>query len=226
MTILIGFKEQDTVTITADIKSTHFNKSNDNQGTFDTVNKVFPIGENMIIGIAGLNELGLGIKTMLHSVFKLPNNLSVEESIIHVEKTCVYAHSMFKEVHPERDAPLLLVVAGLDRKINKSYLYLLSSKNQFEPNEMGEKNLTIQGTSRENVEKFLFQQPHNIKSNDELIKTFSAAIRSTDDELVSKDSYSITLFYNEQRGFSGDIWSIDAEGNMKYLDLEGNEIIK
>lgn len=229
MTILIGYRGLDMVTIIGDTKSTHVDvsKNNESQGTYDSIHKVFPISENMLIGIAGLNDLGLGIKTLLHSVFSLKHSLTVVEMIKYVESTCVYAHEMYKKVNPKKNADLLIMVAAMDGKINKSYLYELSSQDSFIPKELTG-NMTIQGPEKEKVRNYIYNpsQPHNISNFDDLIKVFSGAIRLVDHEYVSKDTYSFILTYNNRFGYQAYIRSINAKGNMKYLDLAGNEIPK
>ncbi|MEI2356290.1 hypothetical protein [Mesobacillus zeae] len=67
--------------------------------------------------------------------------------------------------------------------------------------------MIARGAQFEKIYEFL-QKPNLDKS--EPVQAFSAAVRSINDEYVSKDTYSITLYFNE--------------GKMKYLDFEGNEL--
>ncbi|KFI04096.1 hypothetical protein JN25_05770 [Bacillus sp. BSC154] len=218
MTIILGFKGSDFVTITADKKSTHL-KGNTILETSDMVKKVFHISENIIIGIAGLNDLGLGINTLLKSIFSKTHKLSVDEILSYVEKTCIYAHSMYKEVHSEGYDALELVVAGLDnKKGGRTYLYVLSSIDNFKPKEFPQYYITPG-----------YSQAYDslAKSNhiNNIVQRFAAAIRTVEDPMVSKESYSISIVYDQERNkYKSYIYNYDADGNKTMLDLDGNEI--
>lgn len=195
MTVLIGFKDENKVIITGDMKSSHINNiTGENQGTYNPVLKVLPISENMIIGIGGYAALGESIQSMLRSIFRLSHSLSIEGMIKHIEKTCNYAYDLFKEVHPERRSDLLFIVAGIEKETKKSYLYRISSEDGFVPKEMGEENLLVRGTEQENkVKSYLISKSNSFISVEEFMSHFSAAIRSIDDVLVSKECFSISI---------------------------------
>ena len=226
MTVLIGLKQDKYVTITADTKSTHTVVVNNEMkilDTYDTIPKVFHISENIIIGIAGINGLGQSIVKTLQSVFTLVNDKSVEEIVKYVEKTCVYNHNMYEEVHPQRNSNLLFIVAGIDSQKNETYLYRFSSQDKFKPNEIVKGDLIVRGSQQKKIEEF-FQRPDLYEIYNEDVEILSAAIRSIDDQLVSKNTYSITITYDEIKGFEHSITAVDSNGILKYLDLNGNAI--
>lgn len=213
MTVLIGYKNKNSITITGDLKSTHINIRNGQRlDSYNQVVKVLPIGENMIIGIGEHHELGMGIREMLNSIFKLIHNLSVEEMIEHVRKTALYAYNMFKEVHPKRKTDLFLIIAALDKEQEKTYLYTLSSREQFEPREIGQENIIIEGCQRQKVKSYLSDALNTLSGN-ELISNFSAAIRGIDDIMVSKETYSFRIEI-EEGILTWDVRLVDSYGNM------------
>ncbi|PGA40068.1 hypothetical protein [Bacillus toyonensis] len=212
MTILIGLILDECVLITGDTKSIHMNRSNQMLDTYDTIPKVHPICENMIIGIAGSDRIGKAVIGAITPIFSLNHKLSVKEMIQHVQKTAIFLHDMYKQVHTDEDSSLVeLVVACIDHKEHKSYLYSLSSKSEFEPVEC-KQNLKAYGVSSHQVQQFISANMHSDKyENKDPIHLLSAAVRSIDNKMVSKDTISLIL--NKDK--TAEYVCIDEQGNKK-----------
>lgn len=45
------------------------------------------------------------------------------------EKTCLFTHNIYEELHPQRNSNLLFLAAGIDNKENPIYLYEFFSQN-------------------------------------------------------------------------------------------------
>lgn len=223
MTVIFGFKQNNFVTIIGDTKRSNMTQNQEilSQGTFDTVKKVFPIGENLIGGVMGIGELGDAVISLLNSVFSMKHNLTVEEIMMYIKKTCVFAHRMFLEVNPGKYAELGLTVAGIDVSLNKSYLYEFRSDKNFEPINRVESSFL--GPGYNEFSNFI-NKGHSLNNYQDGLKLFSAAIREINHELVSKDTYSISIFQSSEGNLKHFINSVDSKGNMKALDLKGNEI--
>lgn len=223
MTVLIGYVDDKTALILGDTKTTHINHG-ENMGTFYKNYKVHVISENVLIGIGGNNDLGVGITKMLSSVFKLIHSLSLEEMLDYVQKTCVFAYDMFKQVHPTREIDLSLIVAGIDKDKSDLFLYELPSNKNFIPQKPQphiSENIIVRGSSQQNeneVTAFIIDNISKLDSYGSVEQLFSAAVRSSDHEMVSKDTYSITMKYDEVQGFSASIFTIDEKGNLKQHD--------
>ncbi|MFD4931857.1 hypothetical protein ACFWMS_23720 [Peribacillus butanolivorans] len=221
MTVLIGFVENKKALILGDTKTTHM-KHGENQGTFEEVYKVHAISENVLIGIGGDNDLGIGITKMLSSVFKLNHSQSLEEILDYIQKTCVFAYDMFKQVHPTREPNLSLIVAGVDKDKNDLFLYEVPSNKNFIPQKPNiAENLIVRGASQQNeneVTKFIIESIRKGVRYESFQQLFSAAVRSSDHEMVSKDTYSVALEYDEIKGFSALIFTVDEKGNLKQHD--------
>ncbi|AMM95757.1 hypothetical protein UP17_25295 (plasmid) [Peribacillus simplex] len=211
MTVLIGLKQDNFVLITGDTKSTHMNGSNQTLDTYDSVVKVHPICENMIIGIAGSDRIGKAVVGAITPIFSLIHKLSVKEMIQHVQKTTIFIHDMYSQMHLDRDYDhLLLVVACIDHKEDKSYLYSLSSPSGFEPVEING-DCKAFGVKSQEVEEYIRTNMSRKYVNEHPIHLLSAAIRSIDDQMVSKDTYSFIL--NKDK--TADYVFLDEQGNVK-----------
>lgn len=208
MTILIGLKQDDYVLITGDTKSSHMNRSNQMLDTYDTIAKVYPICENMIVGIAGSDRIGRAVVGAITPIFSLNHKLSVKEMVQHVQKTATFIHDMYKQVHNNRDYSLLeLVVACIDQKEDKSYLYSMSNPSGFEPIEISG-DLKVFGVNSQEVQEYIRV---NMYKGEDPIQLFSAAIRSIDHSMVSKDTISLILNKNKIANYV----HLDDQGNVK-----------
>ncbi|EJV41963.1 Uncharacterized protein BC141101_05759 [Bacillus toyonensis] len=215
MTVLIGMKQDDYVLITGDTKMSHMNRSNQILETYESNTKIHPICENMIIGIAGSDRIGKAVIGAIKPIFSLNHKLSVKEMIQHLQKTAIFLHDMYKQVHTDEAYSILqLVVACIDHKENKSYLYSLSSTSEFVPVEC-KQDLQAYGVKPQQVKEFISANMSSNKYiNDEPpIHLFSDAIRSIDDKMVSKDT--ITLILNKNK--TAHILYVNEQGNIKKI---------
>ena len=216
MTILIGLKQDDYVLITGDTKSAHMN-GNRVLGTYDSIAKVYPICENMIIGIAGSDRIGKAIVHAIKPIFSLNHKLSVKEMIQHVQKAALFLHNMYKQVHTDKDysySLLELVIACMDHRENKSYLYSLSSPSGFEPVEC-KQDVKVYGVKSQKVEEFICMNMLSKEyENKNPVHLFSAGIRSIDDQFVSKDTISFILHKDK----TGDYLYVDRQGNERRME--------
>lgn len=203
MTVLIGaMPNNNTVLITGDRKTTN-QIHGENLDSFKT-NKVHMISENLLVGIGGHTEMGIGIVQMLKSTFRLIHNATFDEMIKYIGKTARFSYDMFKEVHPDKSSDLLLMIAGLDIR-NGSVtprIEQLSSKANFFPQaQNNSSDIIVHGASLNNFQEvfnYLSQNMDKALSFNKPEGFLSAAIRSSDHELVSKDTFSIRIEYNHK----------------------------
>ncbi|MDQ0884902.1 hypothetical protein [Peribacillus sp. V2I11] len=179
--------------------------------SYDSIPKVHPICENMIIGIAGSDRVGKAVVGAITPIFSLNHKLSVKEMIKHVQNTTTFLYDMFSQMHSDRDYDqLLLVVACIDHNEDKSYLYSLSSSSGFKPVEING-DCKVFGAKPQEVEEYIRTNMSRGSENADPIHLFSAAIRSIDDQMVSKDTISLILFKNK----TAKLIRLDEQGNVK-----------
>ena len=218
MTTLIGLKQDDFVLITGDTKKSHLDSNNQILDTYDSNRKVYPICENMIIGIAGSDRIGRAIVNSIEPIFSLNHKLSFKELVQHVQKSAISLHEMYKQVHSDKnyyDVELLL--AGIDHKENKSYLFCLRSLNGFEPVECNN-DIIATGIQAKEAMEFIGANMADEKYSNP-ITLFSAAIRSINHQMVSKDT--ISLFLNKQK--IADFVHVDEQGGEKNITKSFNK---
>ncbi|MEJ9232584.1 hypothetical protein LAV79_24670 [Peribacillus butanolivorans] len=82
-------------------------------------------------------------------------------------------------------------------------------------------NLIVRGASQQNeneVTRYIIDNLSKVDSYGSVQQLFSAAVRSSDHEMVSKDTYSIAIQYDEVQGFSAYIYTVDEKGILKQQD--------
>ncbi len=125
MTLVIGLKTKDGIVIASDSRASSVLSSN------DTVQKIFPLGQNSAIGIAGDGGLAM------YFLDQVKDGLNYGTGILDlVEQVRVRGKDKFNDffahLTPDKRPSLSLLIAGYTKE-NKAEIYVLNSLDNFVP---------------------------------------------------------------------------------------------
>ncbi|MFJ5717405.1 hypothetical protein [Neobacillus sp. NPDC093127] len=208
----MAFKLNDGVVFTADRKRSDITPSGENKGTFISTKKVHHVHPHMVIATAGLGSLGQATVDLLTSIIGINESITVPEALQVVKDAFHFNHNMFKKANPTVPyLNLVAIIGGYDIDQNESYLYTLSSDDGFTLTKQEGNYLSI-GPGKEIIDKEVKEKIPFCKDYEDIIKTFSAAIRKVDSVDVSKDTFSICSFY--QDGYKTGSYEINENGEI------------
>ena len=209
MTILVAFKFEKGVILTADRKRSDITSSGENKGAFTSVNKVQQVHPHMVIATAGLG-LGQAIVDVITGIINNNESITVPETLLVVKEAFHFNYNLFKKANPTISyLSLVALIGGYDIEQKESYLYFLSADNGFELTKI-EGNFFSIGPGEEIIKKEVTENISFNKGYVDIIKTFSAAIRKVDSDDVSKDTFSIVSFYED--GYKTGSFEINENG--------------
>ncbi|MES5921916.1 hypothetical protein QCI44_28815 [Bacillus cereus group sp. RP37] len=212
MTILIGYKFPNGVTITADTKSSDIDKDGNVLGSSHAKKKIKSIRPNIIIATAGLGDLGSATVDLIHSLINHKDYVSVEDAVIYTQRCFQFTFQTFKDINPEVNYNLMYtILGGYDPDKKTSFLYELKSTNNFEFN--GEnRDSSIIGDGQTEVASYISSRLRTY-SPENFYKLFAEAIRSIDNVSVSKETQTIFSFYENNSPYISEK-NLDKNGHI------------
>lgn len=213
MTILVGFKVGQGAILTADNMNSEVDRNGANTGIQSSVEKISFIRKNMIMATAGLSQLGSSVSEMLRATLHMRDEIPVQEAIMHVRDTMIFARQLFQRTNPDVTyLDLIAFVGGYDLENSQPFLYTLSSADNFEPREVPGLFVAI-GPGAENVNMYVRDRIDRVGTYVEAAQLFAEGIRTVEFPTVSKDTLSVISYYDpEENAFKYSKVKIDENG--------------
>lgn len=214
MTILMAYKLQDGVVLTADQKRSDLSMTGENLGGFRLVKKVKQIHPHMIIATAGLGDLGSATLNLLRSIIGINEEITVSSALQCVSDTFLHNYNLFKEINiGVTYLDLVAIIGGYDLEREKPYLFTISSKDDFKLTEQ-EGNYIRIGPGTNILDEKVNEDFQQWKDYSDIISTFSSAIRKVDSVDVSKNTFSIASIYSKKEGYLTTSVTVNEEGEI------------
>ena len=214
MTVLMGFKTEDGVVFTADMKRNDVTAHGENMGTFNKAEKIYQIHPHMIIAIAGLASVGEATTAILKSAIGINEDISVSDSLNYVQETFQYTYDLFKRVNPHVSyLPLVAFIGGYDLENLEPYMYTISSEDNFNLTKQMSKFICI-GPNNDFLNNQALLKLPNCNTVTDIVNTFSEIIRDVDAEDVSKETFSKVSFYLQDEGYKVSNLYLNENGRL------------
>lgn len=198
MTVLIGFKVNQGAILTADKMNSEVDHTGMNTGVQSSVEKISFIRKNMIMSTAGLSQLGSSVIQMLQATLHVRDEMLVQDAMNHVRDTMRFAHQLFQQTNPDVTyLDLVAFVGGYDLENEQSFLYTLSSTDNFEPREVPGYFVSI-GPGNESIGGYIRERIGDVSNYGEAAQLFAEAIRTVDFPTVSKDTLTLISYYDPE----------------------------
>jgi len=217
LTILIGFKYNEEVMLTADNLSSTINNDGTFTGETSHTDKISLINPKVLIATAGVSQIGAAVKNTLLNTIYFNQHLNKDQIVTFVQQTLNFCHNQFKAANPQVEyLDLAAIIAGKDEETDNYYLYSFSSVDNFSPVECTNDGYFVVAPNSEvenNIKSYLRANLNRITSSITLASLLSEAIRNVNCVDVSKDTLSMS-FTRQLSLPNYRCIRIDEEGNL------------
>lgn len=202
MTILIAYKFDNGVFMVSDKKQSDLSFEGEHVGTYTLGEKITPVHPSMLMGTAGVG-LGNHIRSLLKYILNTQENLNKQEAISDISDVAKHIYNIYKKVNPQITYDdFVTLVGGYDTENKCSFLYKLTNLNNFKYTGLNEK-IVIESPSEEitnTVGEYIAQNMVGLKTMKELVPVCATAIRNINHPSVSKETFALLKFYNNETG--------------------------
>ncbi|PFR93537.1 hypothetical protein [Priestia megaterium] len=217
MTILVAARWNHGIMLTADRMTSVIDSNGYLTGETVLTDKIAFVRRDALISIAGLTPVGLAvIETLQLKFLEYPGKVSFNDILEFTQRTIKSEFESFKKDNPDVFNPdFSAFLGGYDSYKNKYSLYLLSYINNFFPQKI--QFYSAEGIERDRVCSYL---KNKIGNADEATKLLSDSIRRINSPHVSKETLTLTSFYDPAEGkFNCKRVEIDQYGSSKEKQL-------
>jgi 20S proteasome alpha/beta subunit len=175
MTLIIGYKLEDYVVLTADTVRCAINPTSKEILFTEEARKIHQVFDNIAVGSSGINSCGPILN--IRSIFE-PHTSTTLSNIVKCTNECFNTYfNTFKKYNSTIQEPLYNIIAGIDPEYNSPFLYSFNSNNSFlEKNE--DKLIVIGYKSSEVYEELLIElEKRKISNYNDYIILFAETIR-------------------------------------------------